>query len=138
MAPKRAPQRATAAKGGDWGVVGKGPYMGGCMGASSMGAGIKVVPTFSRATTTAPSRSTSGSRATAITRRSGASSAKTRATCSTAKRRAGDPDARAPVDAVLAGPHGACRGAAARAGWVWVVAVSSPHVQSHGKCVCMM
>jgi len=39
MALKRAPQRETAALGGDWGVVGKGTYMGECMGASSMGAG---------------------------------------------------------------------------------------------------
>jgi hypothetical protein len=39
MAPKRAPQRATAALGGGLGVVGKGAYMGGCMGASSMGGG---------------------------------------------------------------------------------------------------
>ena len=37
MALKRAPQRATAALGGDWGVVGKGTYIGGCMGTSSMG-----------------------------------------------------------------------------------------------------
>ena len=36
-----------------------------------------------------------------------------RARLSIAKRRAGDPDARAPVDAALAAPHGACRGAAA-------------------------
>ena len=31
------PTRETAALGGDWGVVGKGTYMGGCMGTSSMG-----------------------------------------------------------------------------------------------------
>jgi hypothetical protein len=68
MALKRAPQRETAALGGTgvgWGMeptwvgawagvglgglwgVGKGSYMGGCMGASSMGGGIKVVPTLS-------------------------------------------------------------------------------------------
>ena len=100
-------------------MVGKGTYMGGCMGASSLGAGhqgghrIKVVPTFLGDDNGSKQIDKWGR---ALPRSRGVrvhSYAKTRATCSTAKRRAGDPDARAPVDAVLTGPHGACQGAAA-------------------------
>jgi hypothetical protein len=34
-----SPRVGNGSAEGDWGVVGKGTYMGGCMGASSMGAG---------------------------------------------------------------------------------------------------
>jgi hypothetical protein len=83
------------------------------------------------ATTTAPSRSTSG-----VARyRDHAAFG-----CILTRKRARHAQQQNDVQVTLAlehlstGPHGACRGAAARAGWVWVVAVSSPHVQSHGKC----
>ena len=39
MALKRAPQHGKRPRWGGLGVVGKGTYMGGCMGTSSMGAG---------------------------------------------------------------------------------------------------
>jgi len=55
-----------------------------------------------------------------------------------AERRAGDPDARAPMSTLRWRRRMAHAEGRPRAGRVWVVAVSSPHVQSHGKCVCMM
>ena len=85
MAPKWSPRVGNGSAEGDWGVVGKGTYMGGCMGASSMGAGHQggarllegLLEGDDHGST---SRSTSGSPATATTRRLGnTSSARKRA-----------------------------------------------------------
>ena len=99
--------------------------------------GTKVVPTFSRATITAPSRSTSGvaryrdhAAFGYIFRENARDMLNNKTTCrrpgrSSTCRRSADGMAHAEGR-----PHG---------GWVWAVpGRSSPHVQSHGKCVCMM
>jgi hypothetical protein len=113
MALKQAPQRATAALEGTGGWWGREPTWVSAWVQAAWVRGIKVVPTFLGDDHGSKQIDKWGR---ALPRSRGVrvhSYAKTRATCSTAKRRAGDPDARAPVDAALTGPHGACQGAAA-------------------------
>ena len=98
--------------------------------------GTKVVPTFSRATTTAPSRSTSGvaryrdhAAFGYIFRENARDMLNSKTTC---RRPGRSSTCRRSADGMA---HAEGR---PRAGWVWAVPGSSPHVQSHGKCVCMM
>ena len=131
-----SPPTGKGRAGGGLGVVGKGAYIGGCMGASSMGGGhqggahlLEGDDNGSKQIDKWVARYRDHAAFGYIFRENARDMLNSKTTCrrpgrSSTCRRSADGMAHAEGR-----PHG---------GWVWAVPGSSPHVQSHGKCVCMM